>query len=421
MTDRELKEIILEIAKNAKEASRKVATLSTTTKNGVLKRVAELLRTKKEEIKKVNEKDITLAREKGYPAAFIDRLTLSDKVIEAMAKGLEEVASFPDPVGEVVKMWKRPNGLLVGRMRIPLGVIAMIYESRPNVTIDAAGLCFKSGNAVILRGGKEALNSNLALAEIFHQALEEFDVPTSAVQVVPVPDRKLVEYMLELEEYIDLVIPRGGEGLIRFVTEKARMPVIKHYKGVCHVYVDKFADLEKAKNIAINAKCQRPGVCNAMETLLIHEAIAEKFLPELAEEYKKLGVEIRGCSKTLELVPWAKEATEEDWDAEYLDLILAVKVVSGMEEALSHIAKYGSNHTEAIVTENYERAMKFLNEVDASVVMVNASTRFNDGGELGLGAEIGISTSKIHAYGPMGLEELTTTKFIVFGNGQIRT
>ncbi len=421
MADKELKEIILEIAKNAKEASRKVATLSTTTKNGVLKRVAELLRTKKEEIKKVNEKDITLAREKGYPAAFIDRLTLSDKVIEAMAKGLEEVASFPDPVGEVVKMWKRPNGLLVGRMRIPLGVIAMIYESRPNVTIDAAGLCFKSGNAVILRGGKEALNSNLALAEIFHQALEEFDVPTSAVQVVPVPDRKLVEYMLELEEYIDLVIPRGGEGLIRFVTEKARMPVIKHYKGVCHVYVDKFADLEKAKNIAINAKCQRPGVCNAMETLLIHEAIAEKFLPELAEEYKKLGVEIRGCSKTLELVPWAKEATEEDWDAEYLDLILAVKVVSGMEEALSHIAKYGSNHTEAIVTENYERAMKFLNEVDASVVMVNASTRFNDGGELGLGAEIGISTSKIHAYGPMGLEELTTTKFIVFGNGQIRT
>ncbi len=421
MADKELKEIILEIAKNAKEASRKVATLSTTTKNGVLKRVAELLRTKKEEIKKVNEKDITLAREKGYPAAFIDRLTLSDKVIEAMAKGLEEVASFPDPVGEVVKMWKRPNGLLVGRMRIPLGVIAMIYESRPNVTIDAAGLCFKSGNAVILRGGKEALNSNLALAEIFHQALEEFDVPTSAVQVVPVPDRKLVEYMLELEEYIDLVIPRGGEGLIRFVTEKARMPVIKHYKGVCHVYVDKFADLEKAKNIAINAKCQRPGVCNAMETLLIHEAIAEKFLPELAEEYKKLGVEIRGCSKTLELVPWAKQATEEDWAAEYLDLILAVKVVSSMEEALSHIAKYGSNHTEAIVTENYERAMKFLNEVDASVVMVNASTRFNDGGELGLGAEIGISTSKIHAYGPMGLEELTTTKFIVFGNGQIRT
>jgi len=318
-------------------------------------------------------------------------------------------------------MWRRPNGLLVGKMRIPLGVIAMIYESRPNVTIDAAGLCFKSGNAVILRGGKEALNSNLALAEIFHQALEEFNVPPSAVEVVPVPDRKLVEYMLELEEYIDLVIPRGGEGLIRFVTEKARMPVIKHYKGVCHVYVDKFADLEKAKNIAINAKCQRPGVCNAMETLLVHEKIAEKFLPEVAEEYKRLGVELRGCERTLQLVPWAKKATPEDWDAEYLDLILSVKVVSSMDEALFHIAQYGRNHTESIVTENYERAMRFVNEVDASVVMVNASTRFNDGGELGLGAEIGISTSKIHAYGPMGLEELTTTKFIVFGNGQIRT
>jgi len=421
MTEKELRDMIVGIAKRAKEASRKIATLPTNTKNAVLKRVSQLLREKKDSIKQANEKDLSLAKEKGYPPAFIDRLTLSDKVIEAMAKGLEEVSALPDPVGEVIKMWRRPNGLLVGKMRIPLGVIAMIYESRPNVTIDAAGLCFKSGNAVILRGGKEALNSNLALAEIFHQALEEFNVPPSAVQVVPVPDRKLVEYMLELEEYIDLVIPRGGEGLIRFVTEKARMPVIKHYKGVCHVYVDKFADLEKAKNIAINAKCQRPGVCNAMETLLVHEKIAEKFLPEVAEEYKRLGVELRGCERTLQLVPWAKKATPEDWDAEYLDLILSVKVVSSMDEALFHIAQHGSNHTESIVTENYERAMRFVNEVDASVVMVNASTRFNDGGELGLGAEIGISTSKIHAYGPMGLEELTTTKFIVFGNGQIRT
>ena len=421
MTEKELRDMIVGIAKRAKEASRKIATLPTNTKNAVLKRVSQLLREKKDSIKQANEKDLSLAKEKGYPPAFIDRLTLSDKVIEAMAKGLEEVSALPDPVGEVIKMWRRPNGLLVGKMRIPLGVIAMIYERRPNVTIDAAGLCFKSGNAVILRGGKEALNSNLALAEIFHQALEEFNVPPSAVQVVPVPDRKLVEYMLELEEYIDLVIPRGGEGLIRFVTEKARMPVIKHYKGVCHVYVDKFADLEKAKNIAINAKCQRPGVCNAMETLLVHEKIAEKFLPEVAEEYKRLGVELRGCERTLQLVPWAKMATPEDWDAEYLDLILSVKVVSSMDEALFHIAQYGSNHTESIVTENYERAMRFVNEVDASVVMVNASTRFNDGGELGLGAEIGISTSKIHAYGPMGLEELTTTKFIVFGNGQIRT
>ena len=421
MEEKELQNLILNIARQAREASRKVATLSTEKKNEVLKRASQLLREKKEKIKEANQKDLSLAKEKGYSQAFIDRLLLSERVIESMAKGLEEVAALPDPVGEVVKMWRRPNGLLVGKMRIPLGVIAMIYESRPNVTIDAAGLCFKSGNAVILRGGKEALNSNLALAEIFHQALEEFNVPPSAVQVVPVPDRKLVEYMLELEEYIDLVIPRGGEGLIRFVTEKARMPVIKHYKGVCHVYVDKFADLEKAKNIAINAKCQRPGVCNAMETLLVHEKIAEKFLPEVAEEYKRLGVELRGCERTLQLVPWAKKATPEDWDAEYLDLILSVKVVSSMDEALFHIAQYGSNHTESIVTENYERAMRFVNEVDASVVMVNASTRFNDGGELGLGAEIGISTSKIHAYGPMGLEELTTTKFIVFGNGQIRT
>jgi glutamate-5-semialdehyde dehydrogenase len=421
MEEERFKEMILEIAKKAKIASKKLVTLSSNTKNEVLKRVAQKLRERKEELKRINEKDVNQALIQGHTKAFIDRLTLTDKIIEGMAKGLEEVAALPDPVGEVVKMWKRPNGLWVGRMRIPLGVIAIIYESRPNVTIDAAGLCFKSGNAVILRGGKEALNSNIALGEIFRETLKEFNVPEDAVQVIPTPERKLMEYMLELEEYIDLVIPRGGEGLIRFVTEKARMPVIKHYKGVCHVYVDNEADLEMAKIIAINAKCQRPGVCNAMETLLVHKDIAEKFLPDLAEEYKKYGVELRGCPETLKYIPWAKEATEEDWYAEYLDLILAIKVVNSLEEAIEHISKYGSNHTEAIVTENYSKAMKFLKEVDASVVLVNASTRFNDGGELGLGAEIGISTTKIHAYGPMGLEELTTTKFIVFGNGQIRT
>jgi glutamate-5-semialdehyde dehydrogenase len=421
MGEERFKEMILEIAKKAKIASKKLVTLSSNTKNEVLKRVAQKLRERKEELKRINEKDVNQALIQGHTKAFIDRLTLTDKIIEGMAKGLEEVAALPDPVGEVVKMWKRPNGLWVGRMRIPLGVIAIIYESRPNVTIDAAGLCFKSGNAVILRGGKEALNSNIALGEIFRETLKEFNVPEDAVQVIPTPERKLMEYMLELEEYIDLVIPRGGEGLIRFVTEKARMPVIKHYKGVCHVYVDNEADLEMAKIIAINAKCQRPGVCNAMETLLVHKDIAEKFLPDLAEEYKKYGVELRGCPETLKYIPWAKEATEEDWYAEYLDLILAIKVVNSLEEAIEHISKYGSNHTEAIVTENYSKAMKFLKEVDASVVLVNASTRFNDGGELGLGAEIGISTTKIHAYGPMGLEELTTTKFIVFGNGQIRT
>jgi glutamate-5-semialdehyde dehydrogenase len=338
-----------------------------------------------------------------------------------MAKGLEEVALLPDPVGEIVKMWKRPNGLLVGRMRIPLGVILLIYESRPNVTIDSAGLCFKSGNAVILRGGKESLRSNLALAEVFRSVLRDFGLPEDAVQVVPTPERQAMEYLLELEDYIDLVIPRGGEGLIRFVVEKSRIPVIKHYKGVCHVYVDDEADLEKAIKICVNAKCQRPGVCNAMETLLVHEKIAPEFLPRLAKEYSAYGVELRGCPKTLSILPNAKPATEEDWYAEYLDLILAVRVVSSLDEAIEHISKYGSNHTEAIVTENYTKAMKFIQEVDASLVLVNASTRFNDGGELGLGAEIGISTTKLHAYGPMGLEELTTTKFIAFGNGQIRT
>ncbi|PMP67537.1 MAG: glutamate-5-semialdehyde dehydrogenase [Thermodesulfobacterium geofontis] len=421
MTEEQLKEMILNIAKRAKTASKNLAILSSGIKNEVLKRVAQKLRERKEELKKINEKDVNQALIQGHTKAFIDRLTLTDKIIEGMAKGLEEVAALPDPVGEVIKMWKRPNGLLVGKMRIPLGVIAIIYESRPNVTIDAAGLCFKSGNAVILRGGKEALNSNLALGEIFRETLKEFNILEDAVQVVPTPERKLMEYMLELEDYIDLVIPRGGEGLIRFVTERARMPVIKHYKGVCHVYVDEEANLEMAKKIAINAKCQRPGVCNAMETLLVHKGIAEKFLPSLAEEYKNYGVELRGCPETLKYVPWAKPATEEDWYAEYLDLILAIKVVNDIDEAIEHISKYGSNHTEAIVTENYSKAMKFLKEVDASVVLVNASTRFNDGGELGLGAEIGISTTKIHAYGPMGLEELTTTKFIVFGNGQIRT
>ncbi|RKX61799.1 MAG: glutamate-5-semialdehyde dehydrogenase [Thermodesulfobacteriota bacterium] len=421
MGENQLKELILEMAKKAKIASRNLATQSSEIKNDVLKKVAQKLRENKEELKKINEKDVNQAVLQGQTKAFIDRLTLTDKIIESMAKGLEEVAALPDPVGEVVKMWKRPNGLLVGRMRIPLGVIAIIYESRPNVTIDAAGLCFKSGNAVILKGGKEALNSNLALGEIFRETLKEFNIPEDVVQVVPTPERKLIEYMLELEEYIDLIIPRGGEGLIRFVTERARMPVIKHYKGVCHVYIDDEANLEMARIVAINAKCQRPGVCNAMETLLVHKNIAEKILPDLAEEYKKYGVELRGCSETLKYIPWAKPATEEDWYAEYLDLILAIKVVENIDSAIEHISKYGSNHTEAIITENYSKAMKFLKEVDASVVLVNASTRFNDGGELGLGAEIGISTTKIHAYGPMGLEELTTTKFIVFGNGQIRT
>jgi glutamate-5-semialdehyde dehydrogenase len=302
-----------------------------------------------------------------------------------------------------------------------LGVIAMIYEARPNATIDAAGLCLKAGNAVILRGGSEALHSNTVLARVIQEALRETGIPEGAAQVVPVRDRAAVNALLAQEDSLDLVIPRGGEGLIRFVVEHSKIPVLKHFKGVCHVYVDANADLRMAEDIAYNAKVQRPGVCNAMETLLIHQGVAKAFLPKMAERFREAAVELRGCPETCRLVPEAKQATEEDWPAEYLDLILAVKVVSSMDEAIEHIAKYGSAHTEAIVTSDYARARQFLREVDASVVLVNASTRFNDGGELGLGAEIGISTSKLHAYGPMGLEELTTTKFVVLGDGQVRT
>ncbi|MDO9463283.1 MAG: glutamate-5-semialdehyde dehydrogenase, partial [Deltaproteobacteria bacterium] len=324
-------------------------------------------------------------------------------------------------VGEVVRMWRRPNGLQVGRMRIPLGVIGMIYESRPNVTVDAAALCLKAGNAILLRGGSEAINSNLVLAGVLQKSLGNFKVPGEAIQVIPVNDREAVKEMLLLEEYIDLIIPRGGESLIRFVAENSRIPVLKHYKGVCHIFVDESADIEIARKVCYNAKVQRPGVCNAMETMLVHEKIARDFLPSMAGDFAKAGVELRGCPKTRKILPRAVPATEEDWPAEYLDLILAVRVVKDMDEAIRHIARYGSNHTEAIITSDYGRARKFLNDVDSSVVLVNASTRFNDGGQLGLGAEIGISTSKLHAFGPMGLEELTGTKFIVFGDGQVRT
>ncbi|MBN2107014.1 MAG: glutamate-5-semialdehyde dehydrogenase, partial [Deltaproteobacteria bacterium] len=333
---------------------------------------------------------------------------------------LEEVARLPDPVGEVARMWKRPNGLQVGKMRIPLGVIGMIYESRPNVTIDAGSLCLKSGNAVLLRGGKEAINSNLALAAIMQEALEKENIPAAAVQVIPMTDRMAVMEMLKLKEYIDIIIPRGGESLIKTVYENSQIPVIAHYKGVCHVYIDESADYAMAERIALNAKVQRPGVCNAMETLLVHEKFADKHLKELMASFRKAGVILKGCGQTQALDAAVAEATEQDWHEEYLDLRLAVKVVKDMDEALDHIARYGSKHTEAIVTQDYNNARRFLAEADSSVVLVNASTRFNDGGQLGLGAEIGISTCKLHSFGPMGLEELTTTKFIVYGNGQVR-
>ena len=331
------------------------------------------------------------------------------------------MVALSDPVGKITSMWRRPNGLLVGKMRIPLGVIGIIYESRPNVTADAAALCLKSGNAVILRGGSEAIHSNLAIARVLQDALQKTGIPEAAVQVIPMTDREAVYEMLQLEEYIDLIIPRGGEDLIRAVVNQSKIPVIKHYKGVCHVFVDDTADLEMAANICLNAKVQRPGVCNAMETLLVHQKVAGRFLPVMAEKYRQAGVVLRGCAKTQAIVRGIEAATEDDWYREYLDLILSVRVVRDMDEAIAHIEQYGSLHTESIVTESYERAQRFLNEVNSSTVLVNASTRFSDGFELGLGAEIGISTTKLHAFGPMGLEELTTTKFIIYGNGQVRT
>jgi glutamate-5-semialdehyde dehydrogenase len=413
--------MIREMAKGAKEAARWLRRVERPRKDAALELMAARLEERKEEIRRENGKDVTLAREMGLASAMIDRLTLTDKVIGEMAAGLREVARLPDPVGQVTGMWKRPNGLQVGRVRIPLGVIGFIYESRPNVTVDAAGLCLKSGNAVILKGGSEAIHSNLILTGLLQEALRETGLPEKAIQVVSTTDREAVTALLAMEDQVDLIIPRGGEGLIRFVAAHSRIPVLKHYKGVCHVYVDEYADLPVASEVCYNAKVQRPGVCNAMETLLVHEAVAPRFLPAMADRFREAGVEIRGCPKTLSMVPDATPAEESDWPAEFLDLILAVRVVSGMEEALDHIETYGSNHTEAIITRDFDRARRFLAEVDSSVVLVNASTRFNDGFQLGLGAEIGISTSKLHAFGPMGLEELTTTKFIVYGDGQVRT
>ncbi len=411
---------VVAIAKAAREASFELARLGPAVKNAALLKMAGGLIENAAFLKEENAKDLVAGEKKGLSKAMLDRLTLSDKVLSSMAEGLREVAALPDPVGEVTKMWKRPNGLMVGRMRIPIGVIGIIFESRPNVTADAAGLCLKSGNAVILRGGSEAIHSNNAIAKILNGACAPSGVPEKAVQVIPTTDREAVLEMLGLEEFIDLIIPRGGEGLIRFVVENSKVPVIKHYKGVCHVFVDASASIEMAVNIAFNAKVQRPGVCNAMETLLVHSDIAASFLPAVYGKYREAGVELRGCERTRAILKGIKAASEEDWSAEFLDLILAVKVVDNMDAAVAHINKYGSLHTESIVTSDYANAHRFLREVNSSTVVVNASTRFSDGHQLGLGAEIGISTTKIHAFGPMGLEELTTQKFIIYGDGQIR-
>ncbi|MEK6680499.1 MAG: glutamate-5-semialdehyde dehydrogenase [Nitrospirota bacterium] len=416
-----IKSAILKIAQDAKEASLRLARLNTNIKNNALIRMADELIKQADVLKEANKKDLQDAKDKGLSSTMIDRLTLTDKVIKGMADGLKEVAALTDPVGEILRMWRRPNGLLVGKMRIPLGVIGIIYESRPNVTADAAGLCLKSGNAVILRGGSEAINSNIAICKVLKEAGAKEGIPEAAIQLISTTDREAVLEMLKLEEYIDLIIPRGGESLIRSVVENSMIPVIKHYKGVCHIFVDRSADLKMAEEVCFNAKVQRPGVCNAMETMLVHKAVAEDFLPIMGKRYNDAGVELRGCKETQRILSYAKPATEDDWYAEYLDLILAVKVVNNINEAIAHIAKYGSLHTESIITRDYNNAQRFLREVNSSTVLINASTRFSDGFQLGLGAEIGISTTKIHAFGPMGLEELTTTKFIVYGDGQIRT
>jgi len=416
----ETTERIRAIAQAAKQASHQVAVLPTTLKNQALLTLADELNKKKPLLQEANDKDVRAAEDKGLSPALIDRLTLTDTVITGMSEGVVEVAQLPDPVGEVVTMWKRPNGLLVGKVRIPLGVIGIIYESRPTVTVDAASLCFKSGNAVILRGGKEAFHSNRALALVIQDVLKKSGMPEAAIQLFPLIEREAVYELLTLEDYIDLIIPRGGEELIRAVVEHSRIPVIKHYKGVCHIFVDASAHEEMAESIVVNAKVQRPGVCNALETLLIHDAIAPSFLPRIVSSLRKRAVEVRACKRSLAIVPDLKEAQEEDWYQEYLALVLSIKLVSSMAEAIDHIERYGSLHTDVIVTSDYSNAQGFVQKVHSSVVMVNASTRFNDGNQLGLGSEIGISTTKLHAFGPMGLQELTTLKYVVYGNGQIR-
>jgi len=408
------------MAREARAAARDLARASGEQKDRALLAMASGLMESRARILADNAQDVAAARAAGQTAAFVDRLTLTEPRIDAMARGVRQIADLPDPVGAVTGMWRRPNGLQVGRMRVPLGVIGIIYESRPNVTADAAALCLKSGNAVLLRGGSEALRTNRAVAGVLAAAVASAGLPPAALAVVPSADRAVVKEMLSLHGLIDLIIPRGGEGLIRAVREGSQIPVIAHDKGLCHTYVDASADLVMAGEIAYNAKVERPGVCNAMETLLVHADVAPAFLPALAARLRAAGVEVRGCPGTRSLVPAAVPATEEDWDTEYLALTLSIRVVGSFEEAVAHIARYGSGLAEAIVTADHGRAMRFLREVDAGAVFVNASTRFTDGYEFGMGAEMGISTQKLHARGPMGLPELTCEKFIVLGDGQVR-
>lgn len=409
------------MAQAARAASRRLAAAEGSARQQALLNLAGLLAERSAVIKAANARDIAAAQARGLDKARLDRLTITDGVLAAMVQGCREVAAMSDPVGEIESMKKRPNGMLVGRMRVPLGVVAMIFESRPNAVVDAAALCIKSGNAAILRGGSEAFHSIEALAATIHDALERAGLPRECVQAPPTADRQAVSALLKLDEFIDVVIPRGGESLIRAVVEQATMPVLKHYKGVCHTFVDESADLARAVTIVHNAKVQRPGTCNSLECLLVHQAVAGRFLPEVAKKLGADGVRFKCCPVSLPLMgPTAEPAMDADWGFEFLALTLAVKVVENLDAALEHIARYGSNHTEAILTESHANAMRFTREADASMVAVNASTRLNDGGELGLGAEIGISTTKLHAYGPMGILELTSSKFVVLGQGQIR-
>lgn len=416
----EMKTVLYGMGEKAKLAAYRLAGMSSAEKNTCLSMMADAIEKSADEIIKENLKDLKEGEKNGLSNAMLDRLTLSPKVFKSMADGLRDVTLLDDPVGKCLSAWVRPNGLKIEKISVPIGVIAVVYESRPNVTVDAAGLCLKAGNAVILRGGSEAFHSNMALAHCLNRAALAAGLPDGAVQLVPWTDRQAVGIMLKMNEYIDLVIPRGGEGLIRAVVEESTIPVIKHYKGVCHLFVDEDCDMKMALEIIENAKCQRPGVCNAIETLLIHENIAGKFVPQLVGVLRKKGVELRGDSRFCEIVPDAVPASEKDWSAEYLDLILSVAIVPSVEKAVEHINKYGTRHSDGIITKNNSNAGLFMNGVDAAVVYLNASTRFTDGGEFGMGAEIGISTDKIHARGPMGLPELCTYKYFVFGNGQIR-
>ena len=408
------------VGRQARTAARVIARADTTTKNCALKDMAAAIERDSKRLLEANARDVEEARKQKLDAAAIDRLTLTPKTIVAMADGLRQIAALPDPIGEISPLKKRPSGIRIGRMRVPIGVVAIIYESRPNVTADAAGLCVKSGNAAILRGGSEAIHSNQAIAACVHAGLKAAGLPEAVVQVIETTDRAAVGQLITMQEHVDVVVPRGGKSLIERLMRESRIPMIKHLHGVCHTYIDDKADLKKAIRIADNAKTQRLGTCNTMETLLVARGIAARVLPPLCRIYLKKGIELRGDEESRMIVPQMKPATEEDWYTEYLDAILAVRVVRDLDEAIEHIANYGSQHTDAIVTEDKARAQRFLREVDSSSVMVNASTRFADGYEYGLGAEVGISTDKLHARGPVGLEGLTSLKWVVFGNGQIR-